>query len=221
MNPLLAGTICIAAFQAAEPLQPNMSATTWGPSAASVYEFRVGKGLQASVRNGETVSIEGVPTDRRVLVGVRLDGRPYESFHIDLREEPDQRACLWLYRGYWHWVNTGWDESKGCRCVESCRQSAKLGDLTLTLAEAQRIQSVARQYLAKQSLPLPSAAMIDCEGVVRMDGWILEPASDAELRLAYRIAQTNVSIVRQELRVKRVGKEWQVLGSSQVIHHLR
>jgi len=221
MNPLLAGTICIAAFQAAEPLQPNMSTSTWGPSANSAYEFRVGKGSTTFVHLGETMSIEGVPIDRRVVVGVRLDGRPYESFWVDLRKEPEQRACFWLYRGYWRWVNTGWDESKGCRCVESCRQSAKLGALTLTLAEAQRIQSVARQYLAKQSLPLPSAATIDCQGVVRMDGWILEPASDGELRLTYRVGEMKTALVRPELRLKRVGKEWRVLRIDQVIHHRR
>ena len=110
------GIICVAAFQPPGlGSGPHMSQTTWAPAADSKFEFRIGKGIKATVPANKMVTISGVPADRRVMVGVRLDGKPFESFPVDLRKE-DGRACLWLYKGYWHWVNTGWDRVKGCRC---------------------------------------------------------------------------------------------------------
>lgn len=110
------GVVCIAAFQIPGVGHgPNMSQTTWGPSAGSKFEFRIGK-IKKTVGANEMVKIAGVPADRKVMVGIRLDGKPFESFPLDLRKEPGRRACLWLYEGYWHWVNTGWDAVKGCRC---------------------------------------------------------------------------------------------------------
>jgi hypothetical protein len=110
------GVVCVAAFhvQAIEN-GPNMSQTTWAPARDSKFEFRIGK-IKAIVPHGQMVAIANVPADRTVMVGVRLDGKPFESFPLDLRKEEKRRACLWLYHGYWHWVNTGWDEAKGCRC---------------------------------------------------------------------------------------------------------
>ena len=222
---LLAGTLCIAPFRvdSVKVGGPNMSTTTWAPGEDSVYEFRIDNKLAATVRAGETIAIPDVPADRRVMVGVRLDGRPYESFRVDLRGEPEQRACFWLYEGYWHWVNTGWDESKGCSCADTCKTTAKYGKQTVTLADAQRIQAAARTFLAKQSYPLPSDATIDCEGVVRMSQWILNDGStlDDELRLSYRVANTEAVRVMQELRIRKVGKEWQVLGGGEVVYHPR
>ena len=112
------GSICVAAFHV-DPLKyggPNMSQTTWAPTTRSKFEFRIGK-IKTTVPPDKMVKIANVPADRKVMLGIRLDGKPYESFRIDLREEPGRRACLWLYVGYWHWVNTGWDEGKGCRCA--------------------------------------------------------------------------------------------------------
>lgn len=222
---LLAGTLCIAPFRvdSAKVGGPNMSTTTWAPGEGSVYEFRIDNKLAATVRVGETIAIPDVPADRRVMVGVRLDGRPYESFRVDLRKEPEQRACFWLYEGYWHWVNAGWDESKGCSCADTCKTTAKYGKHTVTLADAQRIQAAARKYLAKESFPMPSGATIDCEGVVRMRQWILADGGthDDELRLTLRVAESKAGRLLQELRMKKVGNEWQVLGSGEVIYHLR
>ena len=111
------GMICIAAFKPASINDgPNMSPETWGPSASSVFTFKVGKQTPVTVHPNEAVSIKDIPTDRRVLVRVQLDGRPFESFWIDLRKEPDQRVCLWLYPGYWHWINSGWKKNLGCTC---------------------------------------------------------------------------------------------------------
>jgi hypothetical protein len=118
-----AGAICIAAFHAERPspehlpsLEPIMSQTTWPPSWKSKFTFRIDKKITRTVANDEMVLITGVPADRKVLVEIRLDGKAYEAFRLDLRQEPGHRACFWLYEGYWHWVNEGWDETKGCRC---------------------------------------------------------------------------------------------------------
>jgi hypothetical protein len=120
------GVICIAAFHVQAPSRDhppgaelNMSTTTWAPSADSKFVFRVGKTIKATVANHQMVTIDKVPADRRVLIGIRLDGRPFESFYADLRKEEDRHLCLWLYEDYWHWVNTGWDKGKGCRCGAS------------------------------------------------------------------------------------------------------
>ena len=116
------GVICIAPFKVEVPspgmppiVEPIMS-TTRPPSATSKFTFRIDKKLKATVGNGEMVLIKGVPTDRKVLVEVRLDDEPFESFRLDLRKESGKRACLWLYGGYWHWINLGWDPKLGCRC---------------------------------------------------------------------------------------------------------
>jgi hypothetical protein len=122
-----AGVICIAPFhvQAPSPEHPpvpelNMSTTTWAPSADSKFVFRIGKTIKATAANHQLVTIGGVPADRKVLLGIRLDGRPFESFYVDLRKEENRRLCLWLYEDYWHWVKMGWDDqSKGCRCGAS------------------------------------------------------------------------------------------------------
>ena len=109
------GTVCIAPFRVPEIASgPNMSFTP-APTKYSTFEFRFDKKLKASVKQGEMISIDNVPADRSVMVGVRLDGRPFESFRLDLRKEPGRKECLWLYPGYWHWI-TGWDEKRGCRC---------------------------------------------------------------------------------------------------------
>ena len=111
------GVICVAAFHLSSMSNgPNMSQTTWAPGADSKFEFRVGKSIKAVVPADKMVTIAGVPADRKVMVGIRLDGKPFESFQIDLRQEDGRRACLWLREGYWHWTNTGWYEAKGCRC---------------------------------------------------------------------------------------------------------
>lgn len=116
------GVICIAPFdvkltpEGFVVPEPNMSQTTWGPSKDSKFTFRVDKQLKATVGKGEMVLIKDVPADRKVLVEIRLDDKPFEAFRLDLRKEPGQRVCLWLYEGYWHWVNMGWDTKRGCKC---------------------------------------------------------------------------------------------------------
>src|SRR4030095_15001320 len=90
------GAICIAPFHVPMPLGPNMSDTTWPPTTLSKFTFRLDKKLKATVGQGEMALITGVPRNRKVLVEVRLDGKPYESFRLDLRKEPESTPRTWL-----------------------------------------------------------------------------------------------------------------------------
>ena len=111
------GAICIAPFQAAAgEAGENMSQTTWPPSASSKFEFKIDGRLAATVAAGEMAHVDGLPTNRRVRLQVILDGKPYETFRLDLGDAPRHRICLWLRSGYWHWIDTGWDEGRGCKC---------------------------------------------------------------------------------------------------------
>lgn len=110
-----AGAVCIAPFKT-DFSGPQMLMDHPGPGAKSKYSFRIDRKLEATVGSGERRLITGVPADRKVLVEVRLNGRPVESFWIDLRKAEKKRACLWLYEGYWNWqVDPDW-ERKGCQC---------------------------------------------------------------------------------------------------------
>lgn len=121
-TPSSAGLICIAPFGAHVPADPNMpgeanlSTATWPPISTSIFEFRLDGKKVATVRRGEMVAVRDVPLDRQVRLSIKLDGKPFESYTIDLRDEPDRRTCLWLYPGYWRWLNGPWDEKRGCRC---------------------------------------------------------------------------------------------------------
>lgn len=111
------GTVCIAPFHTPAPIsEPSLSENTWPPTAGSVFHFQIGKSAAADVRAEQTVTLHDLPADRRLLVRVTLDGRPFESFRIDLAREPKHRACYWLYPGYWHWINVGWEQKLGCSC---------------------------------------------------------------------------------------------------------
>ena len=117
-----AGLVCIAPFDAHVPADPNMpgeanlSTATWPPSADSVFEFRLDGKKVAAVRRGEMAAVRGVVLDRPVKLSIQLDGKPFESYSIDLRAEPEKRTCLWLYPGYWRWLNGPWDDKRGCKC---------------------------------------------------------------------------------------------------------
>lgn len=110
------GAICIAPFRADLPAPGPLMSTTPAPTPASVFTFIVDKRLKASVRNGEMALLTGVPTDRKVMVQVRMDQRGFETFWLHLGKEPDKRVCLWLYPGYWHWIDNGWEPKLGCKC---------------------------------------------------------------------------------------------------------
>src|SRR5215468_2262517 len=101
------GVICLKPFHATNAYPP-MSMETWAPSPGSKFVFRVDKRITRTVAEGEAVEIRDIPTNRKVLVQITLDGKPFESFRVDLRKE--KRRCLRLDPGYWHWI-------EGCRCA--------------------------------------------------------------------------------------------------------
>jgi hypothetical protein len=113
------GVICIAPFRMDDDIRarysPNMS-TTQAPSPDTVFTFIVDKRLKATVKNLEMGKITGVPVDRKVKVEVRAGKEGFETFWLHLGKKPDQRVCLWLYPGYWHWIDNGWDPKLGCKC---------------------------------------------------------------------------------------------------------
>jgi hypothetical protein len=65
------------------------------------------------------VHLIGLRADKPVRIRVQLDSRPFETFQLDLSKAPGQRICLWLYPGYWHWIDQGWDPKLGCKCDET------------------------------------------------------------------------------------------------------
>ncbi len=128
-----AGGVCIAPFHVEKndargrppvPSGPNMSQTTWGPSAASHFEFFVDGRLRATVGNDEMAWVGELPTQRAIRVRVILDGAPFESFALRLDKEPDRRVCLHLDTGYWHWIDSGWSKAYGCTCGADGRPPA-------------------------------------------------------------------------------------------------
>jgi hypothetical protein len=109
------GAVCIAGFKISDPTGPIMDLP--GPGEDSKYTFRFDKQRDVQVGKGETRVVDGLPTDRRFLVELRLDGRRTEAFWIDFRKEDEPRVCLWLYEGYWHWAKTYADDlDRGCKC---------------------------------------------------------------------------------------------------------
>lgn len=110
------GAVCIAPFKT-DFSGPQMLMDRPAPGAHGKYSFRFDKKLKATVGSDERRLITDVPADRKVLVEVRLDGKPTENFWIDLSKDPENRVCLWLYEGYWNWqVDHGWHWRRACRC---------------------------------------------------------------------------------------------------------
>lgn len=110
------GAVCIAPFKT-DFSGPPMLMDRPAPGAQGKYSFRIDKKLEATVGAGERSLITGVPADRKVRVEVRLDGKPTESFWIDLRKSEEKRVCLWLHESYWNWqVDPAWDWRPSCRC---------------------------------------------------------------------------------------------------------
>jgi hypothetical protein len=106
--------------------------------------------------------------------------------------------------------------------IGNCRQETKVGNAVITLDDARRIRAAADQYLGRDSkLQTPGPPFIDCEGVVRLGAWVLEPLADGELRLAFRTVSNEHLIVRQEMRIRRDGESWTPVSMSEVTYHAR
>ncbi len=79
-------------------------------------------------------AVRDLPTARRARVRVTLDGRPFETFSLDLGKTTDHRICLWLYPGYWHWIDNGWTEALGCKCPKTAASASAFVATTLEQA---------------------------------------------------------------------------------------
>ena len=116
------GQLCLAAFvKTASDVGEPSSQTTWAPQRDSHFTFFIDGQLRATVGKGEIAHVKELPTNQPIRVRVRLDDRPFESFNLSLSKAPDRRICLWLYPGYWHWIDRGWDAKLGCQCGEKPR----------------------------------------------------------------------------------------------------
>lgn len=132
------GELCIAPFRVPRvapgdppPIgEPSLSNTTWAPRYESRFRFYVDGSLRATVAVGDSAHLKELPLARPIQVRVMLDDRPFESFALDLAEARDHRICLWLYPGYWHWIDNGWHASLGCKCGEAPAPASATGDRT-------------------------------------------------------------------------------------------
>jgi hypothetical protein len=115
--------------------------------------------------------------------------------------------------------------------VDSCLKETTIKvanrDLIITLDDAERIKLTVEKYLAKArpklkpSAPGPGEVFIDCRGTVRMGAWILEStfSAEPELRLTFRIHNSEYLIVRREIRVRQVEEQWKVVGDGRATYH--
>lgn len=112
-------------------------------------------------------------------------------------------------------------------CLKETTLKVADRDLIITLHDAERIKLTVEKYLAKArpklkpSGPGPGEVFIDCLGTVRMGAWILESSFSAEpeLRLTYRIHNSEYLIVRREIRVRQTEEQWKVVGDGRVTYH--
>ena len=113
-------------------------------------------------------------------------------------------------------------------CLKETTIKVANRDLIITLHDAERIKLTVEKYLAKTrpklkpSVPGPGAVFIDCWGTVRMGAWILESSffsAEPELRLTFRIHNSEYLIVRREIRVRQVEGQWKVVGDGSVTYH--
>lgn len=115
--------------------------------------------------------------------------------------------------------------------VDSCLKQTTIKvanlDLIITLHDAEQIKLTVEKYLVKTrpklkpSVPGPGEVFIDCWGTVRMGEWILESSFSAEpeLRLTFRIHNSEYLIVRREIRVQQAEGQWKVVGDGRVTYH--
>ena len=112
-------------------------------------------------------------------------------------------------------------------CLKETTIKVANRDLIITVHDAERIKLTVENYLAKArpklkpSVPGPGEVFIDCLGTVRMGAWILESSFSAEpeLRLTFRIHNSEYLIVRREIRVQQAEGQWKVVGDGRATYH--
>jgi hypothetical protein len=112
-------------------------------------------------------------------------------------------------------------------CLKQTTVKVANRDLIITLHDAEQIKLTVEKYLVKArpklkpSVPGPGEVFIDCRGTVRMGAWILESSFSAEpeLRLTFRIHNSDYLIVRREIRLQQAERQWKVIGDGRVTYH--
>jgi len=114
-------------------------------------------------------------------------------------------------------------------CLKQTTLKVANRDLIITLQDAERIKLAVQEYLTKlrpkqkASVPAPrDEVSIDCWGTVRMGEWILESSvfsREPELRLTIRIHNSEILIVRRELRLRETDGQWKIVGDGRVTYH--
>ena len=113
-------------------------------------------------------------------------------------------------------------------CLKQTTLKVANRDLIITLQDAERIKLVVQGYLTKlrpkqkPSVPAPDGVFIDCWGTVRMGEWLLESSAfsrEPQLRLTIRLHNSEILIVRREIRVQQTAGEWKVVGDARVTYH--
>lgn len=110
------------------------------------------------------------------------------------------------------------------RFVQQSGYEEKLAGFTHE--EARAIHAAVAEYLRTQKPKLHESAPpleephLDFFSNFRMGGWLLE-RDRSEARLTWRIAETQVNMVRQEIRIVREGDKWKAVSAGEVIYHLR
>jgi hypothetical protein len=123
------------------------------------------------------------------------------------------------------------DQQETSADIESCLKETSLRvanrDLVITLNDAEQIKLTVEKYLAKTKPKIkptvlgPGEVFIDCQGTVRMGAWILESSFSAapELRLTVRIHNSELVIVRREIRLQQAEGQWKVVGDGRTTYH--
>jgi hypothetical protein len=112
-------------------------------------------------------------------------------------------------------------------CLKETTIKVANRDLVITLNDAERIKLTVEKYLGKArpklkpSEPGLGEVFIDCGGTVRMGAWILESAFSAapELRLTFRVHNSEYLIVRREIRLQQAEGQWKVVGDGRATYH--
>ncbi|HEX8844813.1 MAG TPA: hypothetical protein VF791_09235 [Pyrinomonadaceae bacterium] len=112
-------------------------------------------------------------------------------------------------------------------CLKQTTVKVANRDLIITLHDAEQIKLTVEKYLVKArpklkpSVPGPGEVFIDCWGTVRMGAWILESSfsDEPELRLTFRLHNSEYLIVRREIRVRQAEGQWKVVGDGRVTYH--
>lgn len=112
-------------------------------------------------------------------------------------------------------------------CLKETTLKVADRELVITLHDAEQIKQTVEKYLAqakprpKPAVPGPGEVFIDCNGTLRLGSWLLESSfsDEPELRLTFRIHNSEYLIVRREIRMRQAEGQWKVVGEGRTTYH--